>query len=274
MYSIGREFIRTFSTVYSSSASFLSSSSLMHSAAAAAADGRRQQQRRVRRRPRTIGSTGSAESTAILQPATTARPTHPFGTDTCTRPLQTAPRLLFTLGSSRSTPQSRLTMRQKKKINKGDQSFIEFFHWDIVLLKKKSFGFENDGFSLFHNLLDSITCRVCVCVCKDTLWSWNKAGLFFQPVLCFFDNLFFRDVLHPPQLFVRLRFFLLFLLSKSNCFYSFVVSIFTQAKLNCEVLWDDLALEVRWAVAGETIVLQLVGKIGKKTWFHLDCRSN
>ena len=35
-----------------------------------------------------------------------------------------------------------------------------------------------------------------------------------------------------------------------------------QAKLNCEVLWDDLALEVRWAVAGETIVLQLVGKIG------------
>lgn len=28
------------------------------------------------------------------------------------------------------------------------------------------------------------------------------------------------------------------------------------------MLWDDLALEVRWAVAGETIVLQLVGKIG------------
>ena len=182
MYSIGREFIRTFSTVYSSSASFLSSSSLMHSAAAAAADGRRQQQRRVRRRPRTIGSTGSAESTAILQPATTARPTHPFGTDTCTRPLQTAPRLLFTLGSSRSTPQSRLTMRQKKKINKGDQSFIEFFHWDIVLLKKKSFGFENDGFSLFHNLLDSITCRVCVCA---------KTHFEAEIKLVFFSNLFY-----------------------------------------------------------------------------------
>ena len=139
--------------------------------------------------------------------------------------------------------------------------------------KKKKFWFWKRWFfvipqsSRFYHLS-------CVCVCIDTLWSWNKAGLFFQPVLCFFDNLFFRDVLHPPQLFVRLRFFLLFLLSKSNCFYSFVVSIFTQAKLNCEVLWDDLALEVRWAVAGETIVLQLVGKIGKKTWFHLDCRSN
>ena len=54
----------------------------------------------------------------------------------------------------------------------------------------------------------------------------------------------------------------------SNCkFFGFVstLSLFTgyvQAKLNCEVLWDDLALEVRWAVAGETIVLQLVGKIG------------
>jgi hypothetical protein len=47
-----------------------------------------------------------------------------------------------------------------------------------------------------------------------------------------------------------------------------LLSLFTcdvQAKLNCEVLWDDLALEVRWAVAGETIVLQLVGKIGTTT---------
>ena len=68
---------------------------------------------------------------------------------------------------SRSAPAGQLRRAvwqwDKKKINKGDQSFIEFFHWDIVLLKKKSFGFENDGFSLFHNLLDSITCRVCVC---------------------------------------------------------------------------------------------------------------
>ena len=41
-----------------------------------------------------------------------------------------------------------------------------------------------------------------------------------------------------------------------------MAAIGCKAKLNCEVLWDDLALEVRWAVAGETIVLQLVGKIG------------
>lgn len=40
-----------------------------------------------------------------------------------------------------------------------------------------------------------------------------------------------------------------------------MLGVAPQAKLNCEVLWDDLALEVRWAVAGETIVLQLVGKI-------------
>lgn len=36
-----------------------------------------------------------------------------------------------------------------------------------------------------------------------------------------------------------------------------------QSKLNCEVLWDDLAFEVRWAVAGDSIVLQLVSKLGK-----------
>ncbi|KAF2366388.1 DOMON domain [Trinorchestia longiramus] len=32
-------------------------------------------------------------------------------------------------------------------------------------------------------------------------------------------------------------------------------------KLNCEVLYDGLALEVRWAVAGESIVMQLVGRV-------------
>lgn len=47
---------------------------------------------------------------------------------------------------------------------------------------------------------------------------------------------------------------------------------YQQAKLNCEVLWDDLALEVRWAVAGETIVLQLVGKIGKFTFVELKAK--
>jgi len=37
----------------------------------------------------------------------------------------------------------------------------------------------------------------------------------------------------------------------------------TQTKLNCEVLQDDQALEIRWAIAGESIVMQLVGRIGK-----------
>lgn len=36
-----------------------------------------------------------------------------------------------------------------------------------------------------------------------------------------------------------------------------------QSKLNCEVLFDDLAFEVRWAVAGESVVVQLVAKLGK-----------
>ena len=36
-----------------------------------------------------------------------------------------------------------------------------------------------------------------------------------------------------------------------------------QSKLNCEILHDDLAFEVRWAVAGESIVIQLVAKLGK-----------
>uniref|UniRef100_A0A2A4IWG9 DOMON domain-containing protein n=1 Tax=Heliothis virescens TaxID=7102 RepID=A0A2A4IWG9_HELVI len=34
-----------------------------------------------------------------------------------------------------------------------------------------------------------------------------------------------------------------------------------QSKLNCEVLYDELAFEVRWAVAGDSIVLQLVAKL-------------
>lgn len=36
-----------------------------------------------------------------------------------------------------------------------------------------------------------------------------------------------------------------------------------QSKLNCEVLHDELAFEVRWAVAGESIVIQLVAKLGE-----------
>ncbi|KAK3854277.1 hypothetical protein Pcinc_039232 [Petrolisthes cinctipes] len=40
-----------------------------------------------------------------------------------------------------------------------------------------------------------------------------------------------------------------------------MLGVAPQTKLNCEVLWDDLALEVRWAVAGESVVMQLVGRI-------------
>jgi hypothetical protein len=36
-----------------------------------------------------------------------------------------------------------------------------------------------------------------------------------------------------------------------------------QSKLNCEVLHDELAFEVRWAVAGESVVIQLVAKLGE-----------
>ncbi|KAJ2941652.1 hypothetical protein O0L34_g14710 [Tuta absoluta] len=35
----------------------------------------------------------------------------------------------------------------------------------------------------------------------------------------------------------------------------------SESKLNCEVLYDELAFEVRWAVAGDSIVLQLVAKL-------------
>lgn len=40
-------------------------------------------------------------------------------------------------------------------------------------------------------------------------------------------------------------------------------SIYFQSKLNCEVLHDELAFEVRWAIAGESAVIQLVAKLGK-----------
>ncbi|KPU79198.1 uncharacterized protein Dana_GF17471, isoform B [Drosophila ananassae] len=40
-----------------------------------------------------------------------------------------------------------------------------------------------------------------------------------------------------------------------------MLGISPQSKLNCEVLYDDLAFEVRWAVAGESIVVQLVAKL-------------
>ncbi|KAG4075641.1 hypothetical protein HA402_003466 [Bradysia odoriphaga] len=40
-----------------------------------------------------------------------------------------------------------------------------------------------------------------------------------------------------------------------------MLGISPQSKLNCEVLYDDLAFEVRWAVAGESVVVQLVAKL-------------
>lgn len=55
---------------------------------------------------------------------------------------------------------------------------------------------------------------------------------------------------HPHSIFSFLSFLLFPHISLS------------QSKLNCEVLYDDLAFEVRWAVAGESIVIQLVAKLG------------
>ncbi|GLV32775.1 skeletor [Carabus blaptoides fortunei] len=40
-----------------------------------------------------------------------------------------------------------------------------------------------------------------------------------------------------------------------------MLGVSPQSKLNCEVLYDELAFEVRWAVAGDSIVLQLVSKL-------------
>ncbi|XP_033207466.1 protein Skeletor, isoforms B/C isoform X2 [Belonocnema kinseyi] len=40
-----------------------------------------------------------------------------------------------------------------------------------------------------------------------------------------------------------------------------MLGVSPQSKLNCEVLEDSLAFEVRWAVAGDSIVIQLVGKL-------------
>ncbi|XP_039275374.1 protein Skeletor, isoforms B/C isoform X3 [Nilaparvata lugens] len=40
-----------------------------------------------------------------------------------------------------------------------------------------------------------------------------------------------------------------------------MLGVSPQSKLNCEVLDDELAFEVRWAVAGDSIVIQLVAKL-------------
>jgi hypothetical protein len=52
-------------------------------------------------------------------------------------------------------------------------------------------------------------------------------------------------------------------LNETNLKPSVNLKSFFQSKLNCEVLYDDLAFEVRWAVAGESIVIQLVAKLGE-----------
>lgn len=45
--------------------------------------------------------------------------------------------------------------------------------------------------------------------------------------------------------------------------YVHEMTVCLQSKLNCEVLDDTLAFELRWAVAGDSIVVQLVGKLGE-----------
>uniref|UniRef100_A0A6P7FTC9 Protein Skeletor, isoforms B/C isoform X1 n=1 Tax=Diabrotica virgifera virgifera TaxID=50390 RepID=A0A6P7FTC9_DIAVI len=45
-----------------------------------------------------------------------------------------------------------------------------------------------------------------------------------------------------------------------------MLGVSPQSKLNCEVLFDDLAFEVRWAVAGDSIVLQLVAKLDNREY--------
>lgn len=60
------------------------------------------------------------------------------------------------------------------------------------------------------------------------------------------------------------------------CTYWKAIFFSFQSKLNCEVLYDDLAFEVRWAVAGDSIVLQLVAKVGKSVlqYVCVGCLSN
>ncbi|KAK9294617.1 hypothetical protein QLX08_010840 [Tetragonisca angustula] len=47
-----------------------------------------------------------------------------------------------------------------------------------------------------------------------------------------------------------------------------------RSKLNCEVLEDRLAFEVRWAVAGDSIVAQLVGKLDDEQYMAFGLSAN
>ncbi|XP_037940918.1 protein Skeletor, isoforms B/C isoform X3 [Teleopsis dalmanni] len=53
-----------------------------------------------------------------------------------------------------------------------------------------------------------------------------------------------------------------------------MLGISPQSKLNCEVLYDDLAFEVRWAVAGESIVIQLVAKLAENEYMSFGISPN
>ncbi|KAK5644469.1 hypothetical protein RI129_005769 [Pyrocoelia pectoralis] len=53
-----------------------------------------------------------------------------------------------------------------------------------------------------------------------------------------------------------------------------MLGVSPQSKLNCEVLYDDLAFEVRWAVAGDSIVLQLVSKLKKREYMSFGISGN
>ncbi|KRF82821.1 LOW QUALITY PROTEIN: uncharacterized protein Dvir_GJ23679 [Drosophila virilis] len=53
-----------------------------------------------------------------------------------------------------------------------------------------------------------------------------------------------------------------------------MLGISPQSKLNCEVLYDCLAFEVRWAVAGESIVVQLVAKLEPNNYMSFGISPN
>ncbi|XP_017796609.1 PREDICTED: protein Skeletor, isoforms B/C [Habropoda laboriosa] len=53
-----------------------------------------------------------------------------------------------------------------------------------------------------------------------------------------------------------------------------MLGVSPQSKLNCEVLEDRLAFEVRWAVAGDSIVAQLVGKLDDGEYMAFGLSAN
>ncbi|XP_011297025.1 protein Skeletor, isoforms B/C isoform X2 [Fopius arisanus] len=53
-----------------------------------------------------------------------------------------------------------------------------------------------------------------------------------------------------------------------------MLGVSPQSKLNCEVLEDNLAFEVRWAVAGDSIVVQLVGKLDGGQYMSFGLSAN